>query len=50
LIGVKSTARLFGDNTGHWLRRFLIATVGLMGLAVIFALRDSASFLAMVIA
>ncbi len=50
LIGVKSTARLFGDNTAQWLRRFLMGTVGLMGLAVIFALRDSASFLALIIA
>lgn len=50
LIGVKSTARLFGDNTAQWLRRFLIATVGLMGLAAIFALRDAASFLAMMLA
>ncbi len=50
LIGIKSTARLFGDNTSQWLRRFLMATVGLMGLAVIFALRENASFLAMVLA
>ncbi|MFT6675487.1 MAG: 4-hydroxybenzoate polyprenyltransferase [Sulfitobacter sp.] len=50
LIGVKSTARLFGDNTGQWLRRFLMATVGLMGLAVIFAALPHASILAMVIA
>lgn len=50
LIGVKSTARLFGENTAQWLRRFLMATVGLMGLAVIFALRENASFLAMVLA
>jgi len=35
LIGVKSTARLFGDNTPAWLRRFLVATVALVGLAVI---------------
>ena len=37
LIGVRSTARLFGDTSPHWLRRFLIATVTLMGLAVIAA-------------
>ncbi len=35
LIGVKSTARLFGDNTPAWLRRFLIVTVTLMALAVL---------------
>ncbi len=50
LIGVKSTARLFGDNTGTWLRRFLMATVGLMGIAVIFAGLPNASVLALVIA
>ena len=27
LIGVKSTARLFGDDTDKWLRGFLVATV-----------------------
>lgn len=50
LIGVKSTARLFGDKTGQWLRRFLMATVGLMGLAVIFSAMPEASILAMVVA
>mgnify|MGYP005989212923 FL=1 len=47
---MKSTARLFGENTAQWLRRFSMATVGLMGLAVVFALREKASFLAMVLA
>ncbi len=37
LIGVKSTARLFGDDTDKWLRGFLVAAVVLMSLAVIFA-------------
>ena len=50
LIGVKSTARLFGEKTPQWMRRFLMATVGLMGLAVIFALQPNASILAMVVA
>ncbi len=50
LIGVKSTARLFGDNTAKWLRRFLMATVGLMGIAVIFSAQPQASILAMVLA
>ena len=50
LIGVKSTARLFGRNTAHWLRRFLMVTVGLMGLAVIFAAMPQASVLALIIA
>lgn len=38
LIGVKSTARLFGDNTENWLRGFLVASVLLMSLAIIYAL------------
>ncbi|MGB7244777.1 MAG: 4-hydroxybenzoate octaprenyltransferase [Sulfitobacter sp.] len=50
LIGVKSTALLFGDRTGSWLRRFLMATVGLMGIAVIFSAQPQASILAMVLA
>jgi len=37
LIGVKSTARLFGDKTPRWLRGFMVATVSIMGLSVIFA-------------
>ena len=48
LIGVKSTARLFGDNSAIWLRRFLVATVLLMGLAVLLAGR--ANVLALVLA
>lgn len=40
LIGVKSTARLFGENSRVWLRGFLIATVLLMGLAVLMATSD----------
>ena len=34
LIGVKSTARLFGSNSPYWLRLFLSLAVGLMGLAI----------------
>ena len=42
LIGVKSTARLFGDNTPRWLMYFLMATVTLIALAVILAVpRDN---------
>ncbi|MBY6115071.1 4-hydroxybenzoate octaprenyltransferase [Mameliella alba] len=40
LIGVKSTARLFGDDTPKWLRRFLVASVVLMGLAIVAAAPD----------
>lgn len=50
LIGVKSTARLFGENSGKWLRRFLMATVGLMGIAVISAVLPNPSVLALVVA
>ncbi|BDW84041.1 4-hydroxybenzoate octaprenyltransferase [Roseicyclus marinus] len=49
LIGVKSTARLFADNTHLWLRGFLVATIVLMGLAVLVAL-GQASVLALVLA
>ena len=38
LIGVKSTARLFGDRTRPWLRGFLVLSVLLMGAAVLAAL------------
>jgi 4-hydroxybenzoate polyprenyltransferase len=50
LIGVKSTARLFADKTPVWLKRFLVLTVGLMGIAVIFSALPNASVLAMVFA
>ena len=50
LIGVKSTARLFGETSPQWLRRFLMATVGLMGLAVVFAGMPNASALALAVA
>ncbi|MEP1330194.1 4-hydroxybenzoate octaprenyltransferase [Pseudophaeobacter sp.] len=38
LIGVKSTARLFGTDTPTWLRRFIVGTVSLMAFAIILAL------------
>ena len=38
LIGVKSTARLFGAATGKWLALFLVLAVLLMTLAVLLAL------------
>ncbi|KUF12730.1 4-hydroxybenzoate octaprenyltransferase [Pseudoponticoccus marisrubri] len=41
LIGVKSTARLFGDDaTPAWLARFLVAAVALMGIAIVAAAPD----------
>jgi 4-hydroxybenzoate polyprenyltransferase len=50
LIGVKSTARLFGENSPQWLRRFLMGAVGLMGIAVVFAALPNASVLALAVA
>ncbi len=49
LIGIKSTARLFGDNTQQWLQGFLIATVCLMALAV-FGATENRSTLSMIVA
>ncbi len=50
LIGVKSTARLFGDRTVPWLRGFLVATVLLMTLAIVLAFTPDRSVLALVVA
>ncbi len=50
LIGVKSTARLFGDDTYRWLRYFLVITVLLLGAAVIGALVGGSNALILVIA
>ncbi|MEX3017789.1 4-hydroxybenzoate octaprenyltransferase [Gymnodinialimonas hymeniacidonis] len=50
LIGIKSTARLFGENTKTWLRGFLAATVGLIGAAILVALVPGQNFLALIIA
>ncbi len=47
LIGVKSTARLFAENTETWLRGFLVVTVVLMSLSVIYALAPLANPLKM---
>ena len=40
LIGVKSTARLFGRDSPRWLRWFLAGAVSLMAVAVILAVPD----------
>jgi len=51
LIGVKSTARLFGSDSPRWLRRFLVGTVAIMGLAILLALLTAqASPMALVVA
>ena len=49
LIGVKSTARLFGEDTRKWLRLFLTITIILFGAAVVMACHDR-SILSLVIA
>ena len=50
LIGIKSTARLFGTDTVRWLKYFLVSTVSLMGLAIINAALSQASLLGLVVA
>ena len=50
LIGVKSTARLFGDKTHIWLRWFMVAAVLLMALAIVLALAPQHDILALVVA
>jgi len=50
LIGVRSTARLFGPRTGRWLGIFLMATVSLMTLAVLQALLPEANPLKLALA
>jgi 4-hydroxybenzoate polyprenyltransferase len=50
LIGVKSTARLFGEQSKLWLRAFLITSVLVMAIAVIMALAPGGNLLAMVLA
>lgn len=50
LIGVKSTARLFGDNSRAWLRGFLVAAVVLMAGAVIASPIPPSKVLALILA
>lgn len=50
LIGVKSTARLFAENTPRWLRRFLVASVTLMGFTILGTMLPGANPLALVLA
>ena len=40
LIGVKSTARLFGSNTAAWLLKFQVTSIILMTFAVLIAVLD----------
>ncbi len=50
LIGVKSTARLFGDRTDHYLRIFMAISVLLMAAAFIAALVPDTNILALTLA
>ena len=50
LIGVKSTARLFGEETARWLKWFLVATVVLFAAGLIGALVTAVSPLQLVVA
>ncbi len=50
LIGVKSTARLFGEETARFLLIFLVLSVLLMAAAIIAALVSAVNVLALVIA
>lgn len=50
LIGVKSTARLFGQATYGWLRWFMIASVLLMATGILVALVGEVNILALVLA
>ncbi|MEM8803965.1 MAG: UbiA family prenyltransferase, partial [Pseudomonadota bacterium] len=50
LIGVKSTARLFGADTAKWLKWFLIVTVTLFGAGLILAVVERADALQLVVA
>lgn len=50
LIGVKSTARLFGEQSPRYLKYFLVITVALMGISIIQAVMPNASILALVVA
>ncbi len=50
LIGIKSTALLFGDRTRAWLRGFLLAAAVLMTSAVVAALTPAASLTALLLA
>lgn len=50
LIGVKSTARLFGENTPRWLKWFLVATVCLFAAGLILVMDGKANALQLVFA
>ena len=50
LIGVKSTARLFGENTSIWLRGFMMLSVAWMAASVLMVTSDADRILALLVA
>lgn len=50
LIGIKSTARLFGENSLWWLRLFMVLSVLLMAAAIIVALVPNANVMVLTLA
>ncbi len=50
LVGVKSTARLFGQNTRPWLWAFIALSVVLMGMAVVLVFHTAETVLPMLLA
>ena len=50
IVGVKSTALLFGDRSPLWLRGFMMLTVVLLAAAMLGALLGQASLMALVVA
>ena len=50
LIGIKSTARLFGDETHRWLKWFLVVTVLLFAAGIILALAPTSGPLQLTVA
>ena len=47
---MKSTARLFGEDTASWLKWFLIVTVSLFGIGLIGALASDSNVLRLTVA
>jgi len=50
LIGIKSTARLFGENTSDWLKWFMAASVSFLGAGLVVALAPATNVLQLTIA
>ena len=50
LIGIKSTARLFGENSVWWLRLFMALSVFLMATAIVVALVPNANVMVLTLA